>query len=321
MRFLLALFVPLLATAAIWPENIGAWRRASVGPVKAAGPLWNEYGFKEGETARYESGARSFTATAWRLHDSTAALGAFEWQRPADAKPSRLLSLAAATKDGVLLAQGNYLLQFLGYQPAPEEVNALVAALPRREQAPLPSLPDYLPQKDLVPNSERYVLGPAGLAEFAPGIPPSVAAFHMDAEGQLAVYHTSGGDLKLAVFNYPTPQIAQHQVGAFAAIPGVLAKRTGPLVALILSPPNADAAERLLSLIRYSAAVTMNERVPTRKDNIGDLVINAFVLIGFLLAFMTVSGLAYGALRLVVRRSRAGVDGEALIVLDLRDRR
>jgi len=46
--------------------------------------------------------------------------------------------------------------------------------------------------------------------------------------------------------------------------------------------------------VRYQAQVTLDEYVPTRRDNIGDLVINAFVLIGILLAFAIVSGFALG---------------------------
>ena len=65
-----------------------------------------------------------------------------------------------------------------------------------------------------------------------------------------------------------------------------MAKRTGPLVAVILSPASPDDAERLLAQVRYEPSITWSERVPTRRDNIGDLVINAFELIGILLGFL-----------------------------------
>ena len=75
-----------------------------------------------------------------------------------------------------------------------------------------------------------------------------------------------------------------------------MVKRSGPLVAVILAPPDPDAAERLLGQVRYQADVTRDEYVPTRRDNIGNLVINAFILIGILLAFSLVSGLGVGRL-------------------------
>ena len=88
------------------------------------------------------------------------------------------------------------------------------------EKAPLPTLPDYLPSGDLVPNSERYVLGPEALARFAPGIPPSVAAFHYGVEASLADFRAPGGDMRLVLFYYPTPQIAIQQYDLFAKLPG-----------------------------------------------------------------------------------------------------
>jgi hypothetical protein len=89
-------------------------------------------------------------------------------------------------------------------------------------------------------------------------------------------------------------------------------------VAVILSPQNADDAERLISQVRYHASISWDQYVPSRRDNIGDLVINAFILIGVLLAFSTVAGLAYGGLRLMLRRGRKE-DSDAMTVLDLRN--
>ncbi len=181
----------------------------------------------------------------------------------------------------------------------------------------LPSLPGYLPSEGLVANSQRYILGPAGLQKFAPAIPPSVAAFHLGAEAQLAVFHNPKGNLSMAIFDYPTPQMAIQQVADFEKLPGAVAKRSGPLVAVVLSPPDPDFAERLLSQVRYQAEVTRNEYVPTRRDNIGDLVINAFTLIGILLAFSVVSGLAFGGVRAFLGRMRHGQDPDVMISLHL----
>ena len=96
-----------------------------------------------------------------------------------------------------------------------------------------------------------------------------------------------------------------------------MAKRSGPLIALALAPPDPDYAEKLLSQVRYQAEVTLDEYVPTRRDNIGDLVINAFVLIGILLAFSVISGFALGGFRALVKRSRHGEDADAMITLHL----
>jgi len=282
-------------------------------------PLWDEYGFQQAEQAEYESGARKFTASAYRLQDSTGALATFEWQRPADAKPSKVAKLAVDTPVSLMLAHGNYLLIFRGYKPDVGEIDALYQTLPSLDQSQLPALSGYLPPDQLVANSERYVTGPVGLQKFGSGILPSTAAFHMGAEAQLARFRAPGGELGLAIFSYPTPQIARERLVDFQRISGAMAKRAGPLVAVILSPASPDDAERLLAKVRYEPAITWNERVPTARDNIGNLVINAFQLIGILLAFFVVAGLSYGGIRAFLRRGGPGGEADRMITLHLSD--
>ena len=75
------------------------------------------------------------------------------------------------------------------------------------------------------------------------------------------------GDLKLALFSYPLAAMARDQAASFAKIPGAVVKRTGPLVALVIQPKDANAAERLLSQVRYEATVTTGQPPKTKKDN------------------------------------------------------
>ena len=318
IRLLLALLVPALAQAAIWPDAIGAYHRTAASkPVLADAPLWDEYGLRESETATYENGSAKFTATAWRLQDPTGALAAYDWQRPAKSEPSKVAALAAETAGSLLLLHGNYLLSFTGYKPATPELDPIVESLRNVDTSALPPLPGYLPSRALVPGSERYITGPASLRKFNPGIPPSAAAFHLGAEAQLGVFHGLKGETVLTIFNYPTHQIAMQQAASLGKIPGPEVKRSGPLVAVILSPPDPDAAERLLAQVRYQAEVTRDEYVPTLRDNIGNLVVNAFILTGLLLAFCLVSGLAVGGSRAFLRHFRKGEDPDAMITLHL----
>ena len=320
MKFLLAaLLAPALCQGAIWPENIGAWKRAAtMQAILSDRPIWDEYGLKESEAARYENGGASFTVSGYRPQDTTGAMAAFDCQRPAKSTASQLAPLAAAAGDGVLVVQGNYLLSFSGRQPEAAELSALFDGLRNVDTTVLPSLPGNMPTQDRVTNSERYVIGPAGLAKFIPAIPPSVSAFHYGAEGEWGVFHSPKGDMGMAIFSYPTPQIAMLKEVDFRGIPGGnLVKRSGPLVAVVLSPTDPDAAERLLSQVKYQAAVTLDQWVPSHKDNIGNLVINAFILIGILLGFSIVSGVAYGALRAFWRRGNRGEEADALTSLHL----
>jgi hypothetical protein len=319
--FAIFLMLPLLAAAAILPDQIGPYHRtATTQPALEDRPLWGEYGIKAWEAGTYENGKDRLTAAVWQLADSTGALGAFDWLRAAQGgqeKPSQAAPLASETKDELLLLHGNYLLRFDGYKPSKEELEAIYGALKNVDNTSLPVLTGYLPAENLVPNSERYVIGPVGLERFYRGIPPSVAAFHFGAEAQIGEFQSPHGPVQLAIFNYPTAQIAMQKVGDFQKLPGALAKRSGPFVAVVLSPADADFAERLLGQVRYQAEVTRDEYVPTRRDNPGVLILNILILIGILALFAIVSGLAFGGMRVLRRKSRKGEEPDAMITLHL----
>jgi len=316
--FIAALSLPLLAGAAIWPDAIGPYQKTATPQTPLADrAVWDEYGLKTAETALYQGGGKRFTAIAYQLQDSTGALAAFDWQRKADAKPSKADALAAETADALLLAHGNYLLSFNGYKPAAPELEGVIEGLQAVDGTGLPTLPGYLPSDNLVANSERYIIGPVALQAFDPGIPPSVAAFHLSAEAQMGVFHSAKGPMALTIFRYPTNQIAMQRIAEFEKLRGAVAKRSGPLVAVMLSPADPDAAEQLLAQVRYQADITSDEYVPSRRDNIGDLVINAFILTGILAAFAIVSGLGVGGVRVMLRHGKRGQEVDPMILLHL----
>ena len=304
LGFLLVAALPL--GAAILPDQIGDFHKGETKSLTAKdaaqdAALYQEFGVTAGEQAQYTSGQKRFTASAWRLHDSTGALGLFEARRPADATPAKLAALSAKTPDGAIFAYGNYVFQVSGEVPEQKDLELLFAQLPQLDNAPLP--PGYLPQDGLIPNSERYILGPASLARFEPRIAPSLAAFHLGAEAQLARYRTPKGDLSLVVFNYPTPNIARERLEEFSKIAGALAKRSGPLVAVIVQPRDADAAERVLAGVRYEANLTPNEKVPVNQGLLMyKLFLNVFVLTGVLGALSIIVGIGFGGFRILRKK-------------------
>lgn len=321
MRSVLLLAFPILASGAIWPDSIGDWRRTGTGvPTLSDEALWDEYGLKESETAIFENGNQKFNAVGYRLADTTGAMAAFNWQRSADAKPHPLAELSAQTAKQLMLVRGNYLLIFQGYKPPSEELAPLLDGLRNVDASPLPSLLGFLPSQDLVPNSQRYAVGPVGLAKFDPGIPPSVAAFHLGAEAHLATFRTQKGKMTLAIFDYPTPQIARQKQMDFEGLKGAVVKRSGPLVAVILGPPDPDAAERLLAQVRYEAQITLNERLPGPSDNPGRMLFNIVVFAGILIVFCVIAGFFAGGLRMFVLSRKKGVDADPMILLHLEQR-
>jgi len=311
----------LFAQAPIFPDQIGVYEKSA--PTTLSTPerfLYEEYGLELTEQAIYTApDKRRFTATGWRLHDSTGAMALFQLRRPSGATPAKFAPLAVSTSDGVIYAYGNYVFQFTGGQPESKDMNAFYNQLPKFENSPLPLLSQSLPLEDLEPNSERYIVGPVSLQRFAPGIPPSVAAFRFGSEGQLGMYKTPKGLMKLVIFNYPAPAMAREQAAEFQKISGAVVKRTGPLVAVVLSPPDADAAERLLGKVNYRAQVTDTEKVPVNEiKGFAGQLIGMFILAGIVIVLCIVAGLGFGGIRIFRRKILKREDPDAMTVLNIR---
>jgi hypothetical protein len=318
MKLFLSLLLPVLASAAILPDTIGPYQRGAVSqPVLADRPVWDEYGLKDYESVVYENGKAKLTAMAWQFQDTTGSMAAFDWQRPDKSTQSKVAALATETPDSLILVHGNYLLSFTGYKPTQPELDSVAASLKLVDRTSLPTLPEHLPTQARVANSERYIMGPASLQRFVPGISPSVVAFHLGAEGQFGVFHSAKGNTTMAIFEYPTPQMAMQRIAEFSKLPGAMAKRSGTLVSVTVNPPDPDLAESLISQVRFRADVAVQEHIPTLRDNIGNLVINAFILIGILLVFITIAGLSVGVLRAWRWRGNNNPDADTLTSLHL----
>jgi hypothetical protein len=295
------------AQAAIFPDQIGSYHRISAKPIPAVdAPLLQEYGFEEAEQASYSGAKGNFQAAAWRFKDSTGALAFLEFHK------------ATASSS---YQQGNYILQITGTPPDRRDLEAFYLDLPRYENSPLPVLKDDLPRDGLVPNSERYVLGPVSLEHFQPQISPSVAAFHLGTEAQLGTYNTPKGPMTLAIYNFPTPAFAMERYNEFQKVPGAIAKRAGPLLAVIVQPPDPDAAERLLAQVAYNVNLMLDEQPggPTLKDS-AKMILTIMLLAGIVVAICLIAGIGFGAFRVVLRRMGwRGPESDGMITLKLEE--
>lgn len=304
----LALVFISSAGAAIWPEQLGKYQRESAtGTEKFEDlrPQWDEYGEDALEKADYGS----FAALAFRFKDTT---GAY----------------AASLEPGgrVMSRVGNYLVSCSGN--CPKEFLALAdSSLPGVSHTPVPTLGVYLPSKGKVAASERYIMGPVGLHENLPQIAESAVALQFGTEGELARYRAAKGEETLAIFSYPTLEMARQQTPAFEAIPGAVAKRTGPMVAVALpatgqAAPDRAEAEKLLSQVNYQGSISWNEPLPlvVKPETAAQMVLGILALAGIVLGFCLVSGLLFGAVRVVARKFGYSDAGIALTTLDLSDK-
>jgi hypothetical protein len=325
-KFLFALLIPALAAGAMLPQFVGTLKQSAVKPLPVEDKaVWDDYGLQDSEQATYELAGQRINVRAYRLQDTTGAVAAFQWLRPQGSKPpdddlAELSPLSAITPTGLIIALGNHVLIVDGGKPAPEDLGNVFRSMPRQESGPLPSLPKHVPAAGLIPNSERYITGPGSLAKFEPEVSPSQAAFHLGTEIQTATYKTAAGEMKLAIFNMPSPEMARIRLAELDKIPGLLTKRSGPLIAAIYQPKDSNEAEKLLSQVRFQAAITTSQApANTKKENFGDFLLNLAILIGIVIVFAVVSGLLFGGFRHLRHRGRATGDGEAVISLHLGD--
>ena len=318
----LALLASSSALGTIWPEEFFGYKRTSVRELSlASDPVWEEYGFDEGEAAQYELNGVKFTATGYRLGDSTSAMAVYQWKCPQNETPSDLADLAVEWNNSVFLAFGNYVLRFEGRKPTSEELVGLYLVLPLLERAPLPSFPEFIPAQGQIAGSRRFVVGPASLEKFEPRVSPSVAGFHFGVEAQLVKFKFPKADLELGVFSYPTPDIARERLPEFRMIPGAMVKRTGSLVAVVFDPPDANAAEKLLAKVNYRATITWDALPGYGELTIAEVVLTTFLFIGGLVVTAFFLGVLFGGIRFLKLQGLARMDDEdPMILLHIEDK-
>jgi len=271
--------------------------------------VWSEYGLQEAERAEYAGPKGAFTVSAWRLTDATNAQAAMQLLR--GARPA-----------GASIEQrGNYVIQFEGRKtPEEETMNQLILSMPRYDPSSLPALTGFLPVAARHGNSERFILGPASLEAFVPGMSPSLVAFHFGTEGQLARFKDRDGDVTLVLFNYPNPQIAKERLAAFQEQKQYVARRSGPIVSVVTQTATPDAAERILSQVRWEVNITLNQQLPDPKgDNIGVLFLNVTKFSGIMIVFALLAGGLFAGFRLLGRKFSGQKPGEdtAMIALHI----
>jgi hypothetical protein len=156
------------------------------------------------------------------------------------------------------------------------------------------------------------------LQKFNPKLSPSAAAFSLSAEAQMGRYRTPTGELSLAIFSYPTPVLARERSEEFRKIPGVTAKRTGPLVVAVTGAADPNDAERLLAKVNYQANVTLDEKAPNKEvASFARTILNYIFFSGLIIVFCALSGGLFALIRMLSRRLNPQAEGEPMITLHL----
>ena len=286
------------------PEALGDFLREGADPISPEqSDLYAEFGFEEGQRGTYRTqDGRRLEVEAYRFQDGTGGVAAYQWMRPEGGEFVPYGERAIEKGSTTVIHFGNFTVRMIGDEAYDEHIEAMLSFLPRVALQASPPVLKFVPEQGLIPFSGRYVLGPESLAAVASEIPPSVAAFRYGTEAQFVRYESEAGVLRMILFYYPSPQIAIGQMEAFEALPDVLMKRSGPLLAAVLSPPTADEAERLLSRVRYVAEITVTHRTVQRHDDLATLIIDIVIFSALLAVLMVVGGGIVAGSRLLARR-------------------
>ena len=276
--------------------------------------LWREYGLVQTNTVKHPQ----FIVTTYQMKDATGGLAAWQWQRSENGRPCDFT--AFCTEDGkrTIINDENYLIVFEGARPTKGQVEAELEALPNKRGSSLPPILTFLPREVLTPNSARYVLGPDSLKAFAPELAGANPGFEEAAEAQVASYHAGSTPVRMALFYYPTPGIARAHAATFKRLSNVHVKRSGPLVAIVLSPVSDKQADTLLSRVEYSAKITWNETPPPSPIKpLYQLLLNIIYLSLILTGICLLAGLMYAGMRIYRRRYGTLEGDEAMTTLHL----
>jgi hypothetical protein len=317
----LLFLVTTLFAADTLPPNLGSEAKTNSTPATLSdAAILSEYGFVSAESASYGK----MRVTAYRMKDSTGALAAWEFLRTPDSKPCDTAPYCARTAGKTLIFDDNYVLLFepAGTPLSKPQVAALLAQLPGKKETALPPLLTFIPRQNLVPNSAHYLLGPASVARFAPELSSTDAGFSQGAEGHISAYRLDGGNVRLALFYYPTPEQARLHALQFKLAqgtdPGALVKRSTFLVALVLSASSEKQADDLLARVQYEAKITWNQTPPPNPvKNIYSFFLSIVIICCLLAGVFVLSGVFYAGMRIYRRRYGNLEADEAMTTLHL----
>ncbi|NDQ58451.1 MAG: hypothetical protein GZ088_15395 [Acidipila sp.] len=378
--------LPAQATRLL-PASAGAWKSNQVEELTpqaleklsaTTAPILREYGLTGAERALYESGGRHLSATLYRMRDSSAAYGAYTLLRTPDMVAFDLGDKSAAGGTRALVVVGNLLLDVEHASDHPRGgsessrvdarpegsfligLKALVASVaPAAERTAYPGLDEYLPPQQLLPNSDRYLLGPAALERFLPrtnlqanrfpstgtrdggssGTPTiDWIGFADGAEAELALYQIHNETVSLLLVQYPTRQLAAKHLEALGKLfvvnplndglnqsshqegvnqeavnhevavsggsrPELFVVRKMALLAIVTGTHSPTVAASLIREVQYETQITWSE--PSWKATekpFALMLYEVFVGTGVILVYAVVASLAFGLIRLTIKR-------------------
>jgi hypothetical protein len=348
------------STSDALPQVFAGWERVGAPTVSADPaaadaknvPVLKEYGFSQVASASYVDGDNKLAIRELRFQDATGAYGAFTFYRVPGTSPEEIGVEAAANGTHIVYWTGATLVDAVF-----DHLTAMSAAAlrelaegipkPSGAKANPPSLPGYLPKENREVTYTRYAIGPEGYVRSGGLLPPELVDFNRGAEVLTGTFDEHNGTGQLTIIAYPTPQIAADRERAISAYlkagppkPGspqtpwpliltesntqaLLAKRTGPLVAMTSGAFDDKDAQTLLARVHYEASVSWNKPEAVSEPNRAARLLVGVITLFFILGGIAILlGIFFGGGRVMVRKLQgkpaSSVHEAEFIKLDLK---
>jgi hypothetical protein len=318
---------------AILPQQFGGWQMqgaartsgdpAVADPANAA--ILKEYRFSSVTSATYiRDDGRTLKVRAAKFADASGAFGAYTFYLQPEMRKEQIGDQGASLGQRVLFYRGDILVDVLFSRESVmsgAELRELAGALPSPigSSANLPGFIEFLPRRDYIANTQKYVMGPLALGTLSLAVSADLVDFAASSEVTVARYNLPSGEATLMLISYPTPQLAAehlkridaaHQLAQPQA--GISAientgsfsdKRTGPIIAVASGPVSEKDAKALLGLVNYEATVTWN--TPTDNAQVRELyllILNVVIICAVIAGLAIIAGVAFGGFRILMKR-------------------
>jgi len=335
-NFYALILLGLLATVgaaaepALLPDHFGPWQAEGPAQIRSGQELYKgsgdvkpgtlpEAGLRTEETRSYKNGNEELKLSVLTFKDSS---GAYEFYTNIISPSMKGVGLgdeSAFDPYGGRFLLGNLVVSVGPFSSLkPESLMELLPHLKEvADRTPYPPLKSYLPVTWRVFGTERYALGPVGLRAAMESLGQHAYAdladhvgFQLGAEAILAKYQGAHGSGVLLLLEYPTPQIAEQHLHHLeealsqeAKKAGVTVERKASLLSLVFEPTSAMHAQAIRDEVNYETQVTWNEPSHTATDPpILVMIAKIFLYTGLFLGFATGFGIAFGGLRVVIKR-------------------
>jgi hypothetical protein len=307
----------------ILPATAAGWTNSGEPTVErevAAPQVLPEYGYVAREEGRFVRGQEFLDACVYRLKDASGAYGLYSFLRAPDMRRANFTDHSSISRTRALILDGNLVLDVWGndLSKSQPQLKALAASVASSAQdGSLPTLPMYLPEKDRVSISDRYILGPQTLDQLFPGGIGASVGFQRSAEAELAHYRLGDRDAILLLVGLPTDQLAAAQLAELqknfnvnganeSSGAPLFAKRSARLLAIVAGASSRAEANILLDQIQMDTERSWNEPVPKHEPPIELMIEGSIIGSITICMFALIAGFSFGGLRLLTKRFMPG---------------